>query len=118
MLLSRHLRKHVLALVVIPILIWSSKVSTETGRSVIVVNTSVLPMDLEVIDTLCNVILFQGRIVGNSQIKTRPACVDRNRKVSLILVDLSRGQSYRFIEPIIAAPEGLPTTIRLRRGSI
>lgn len=33
-----------------------------------VMNVGALPLDLEIIDTLCNVTVFEGRIIGNAKI--------------------------------------------------
>jgi hypothetical protein len=108
-LLSRDVRKTVLvqAFVWVVVLIMHSKVSAQTV-SLNVVNTGWLPINVQIIDTLCNVTIYQGNIVGNAQVTTR-ACVGRNRQMNLILIDLSRRQSYRFT--------GSSPTIKLRRGA-
>jgi hypothetical protein len=95
-LLSRHPRKSVLvqAFVCVVILTIHNKVSAQTV-SLNVVNTGWLPVAVQIIDTLCNVTIYQGNIVGNAQIATR-ACVNRDGQMELILIDLSRRQSYRF----------------------
>jgi hypothetical protein len=82
------------AFVCVVILTIHNKVSAQT-ISVNVVNTGWLPIAVQIIDTLCNITIYQGNIVGNAQVATR-ACVDRNGRMDLILVDLSRRQSYRF----------------------
>jgi hypothetical protein len=105
----RRIEKHVrvAALSSIAMLAWSNDVSAQTS-SLRVTNSGFVPIDLRIIDTICGGEIFEGRIPGNAGI-TIPACVDRQRKVNLILTDLSRGQSYRF--------NGPPRTIALRRGT-
>lgn len=103
--IERHVR--VAALSSIVMLAWSNDVSAQTS-SLRITNSSFVPIDLRIIDSICGGQIFQGRIPGNAGI-TVPACVDRQHKVNLILTDLSRGQSYRFNER--------PRTITLRRGT-
>ena len=94
--LSRHTRKSVLVLasLCVAMLIIHTKASAQTAP-LNVVNTGWLPIAVQIIDTLCNVTIYEGNIVGNAQVAKR-ACMDRNRKMDLILIDLSRRQSYRF----------------------
>jgi hypothetical protein len=95
-LLSRYARKIVLvqAFVCIVILIIHDKVAAQTVF-LNVVNTGWLPIAVQIIDTLCDVTIYQGDIVGNGEVTTR-ACVDRNGQMDLILIDLYRRQSYRY----------------------
>ena len=88
-LLSRHARKSVLVLasLCVAMLIIHTKASAQTAP-LNVVNTGWLPIAVQIIDTLCNVTIYKGNIVGNAQVATR-ACLGRNRKMDLILIDLS-----------------------------
>lgn len=106
--LLRHVRQRASVLAFVSALFFSSDTSAQTSN-LSVINASFLPINLEITDTLCDVVLFRGRITGNAKITLRSACLDRDRRVNLILTDLSRRQSYRFT--------GAPNTITLRRGS-
>lgn len=106
--LSRHVVKSVLVLAFASVLVWPNNILAQTSH-VSVANVSFLPIDPEIIDALCDVTIFRGRITAGAEITTRPSCVDRNGKVHLILIDLSRRQSYRFT--------GSPGTIMVRRGA-
>lgn len=108
MSLSRYVINCVLVLAFASALAYPSKISAQTSP-VSVVNVSFLPIDLEIIDALCDVTIFRGRITGSAEITTRPPCVDRSRRVHLILIDLSRRQSYRWT--------GSPGTIMVRSGT-
>ena len=106
--LLRYVRQRASVLAFVPILLFASNISAQTSN-LSVINASFLPINLEITDTLCDVVLFRGRITGNAKITLRSACLDRDGRVNLILTDLSRRQSYRFT--------GAPNTITLRRGS-